>query len=62
MKKIGIIFNQSAGSFKRLNRNPKEWIEEIISKHSVEDAEFDIRYGISIIVILKPALSPHAGR
>ena len=43
MKKIGIIFNESAGSFKSLNRNPKEWIEEIADKHSIKDTEFDIR-------------------
>ena len=43
MKKIGIIFNKSAGSFQRLTRNPNEWIEEIINKHSIEDVEFDIR-------------------
>lgn len=43
MKKIGIIFNQSAGSFEKLARNPKDWIEEISGKHSITDIEFDVR-------------------
>ncbi len=43
MKNIGIIFNQNAGSFKRLQLNPKEWIDEIQKKHSITDVEFDVR-------------------
>ena len=43
MKKIGVIFNKSAGSFQRLNRDPKEWIEEITTKISIGNVEFDVR-------------------
>lgn len=43
MKNIGIIFNQNAGSFKKLHRDPKEWINEIKRKHSITNVEFDIR-------------------
>lgn len=43
MRKIGIIFNQSAGSFKNLHRDPKEWIDEIKKNHSFNDVEFDVR-------------------
>ena len=43
MKKIGVLFNKSAGSFQRLNRDPKEWIEEITAKNSIRNVEFDVR-------------------
>lgn len=43
MKKIGVIFNKSAGSFQRLNRDPKEWIDEITAKNSIKNVEFDVR-------------------
>jgi len=43
MKKIGVIFNKSAGSFQRLSRDPKEWIEEITAKNSIGNVEFDVR-------------------
>lgn len=43
MKNIGIIFNQNAGSFKKLHRDPKEWINEIKKEHSISDVEFDVR-------------------
>ncbi len=43
MKKIGIIFNKNAGSFQRLNRDPKEWIDEITAKNSIKNVEFDVR-------------------
>ena len=43
MKKIGVIFNKSAGSFQRLNRDPKEWIGEIAANNSITGVEFDVR-------------------
>ena len=41
-EKNGIIFNQSAGSFRRLNRDPKEWIGEIAENNSITGVEFDV--------------------
>ena len=43
MKKIGVIFNKSAGSFQRLSRDPKEWIDEITANNSIKNVEFDVR-------------------
>ena len=43
MKKIGVIFNQSPGSFQMLNRDPKEWIGEIAANNSITGVEFDVR-------------------
>ncbi len=43
MKKIGVIFNKSAGSFQKLNRDPKEWIDEITARNSIRNVEFDVR-------------------
>lgn len=42
-KKIGIVFNKSAGSFKKLDRDPKEWIDAIIKNNSITGIEFDVR-------------------
>ncbi len=43
MKKIGVIFNQDAGSYKKLERDPEAWINEIAVRHAIQDVEFDVR-------------------
>lgn len=43
MKKIGIIFNTNAGSFRSLLDNPRSLINEIFQRNHIEDCDIDVK-------------------